>query len=65
MVSCQQIPQLPATTDQSVRYMNHNSADPLARPDINPKSSSQCGGMTGCNVVVGVNADTDPNKERC
>lgn len=63
--SCQQIPQLPATTDQSAPYLQHNSADPLARTDINPKSSSQCGGMTGHNAMVGANADTGSNKERC
>ncbi len=63
--SCQQIPQLPATTDQSVVYLNHNSADLLAGADINPKPSSQCRGMTGHNAVVGANADMASNKERC
>lgn len=63
--SCQQIPQLPATTDQSVAYLNHNSADLLARADINPKPSSQCGGMTGHNAAVRANADTGSNKKRC
>lgn len=64
--SCQQIPQLPATTDQSIAYLNHSSADLLAIADINPKSSSQCGGTSGRNVVmVGASADTGSNKERC
>lgn len=62
--SCQQIPQLPATTDQSVTYLN--STDLLARADINPKHYSQCGGTSGHDMlVVGANADTGSNKERC
>lgn len=67
--SCQQIPQLPATTDQSVAYLNHNSTDLLARADINPKPSSQRGGTSGNDVaavvVVGANSDTGSNKQRC
>ncbi|KAK5857410.1 hypothetical protein PBY51_010658 [Eleginops maclovinus] len=46
-------------------HQNHNRADLLATADINPKPLRQCGGMTGHNVVVGANADTGPNKERC
>lgn len=66
MGSCQQIPQLPATTDQSIAYLNHSGADLLAIADINPKSSSQCGGTSGSNVVVvGANADTGSNEGRC
>lgn len=65
--NCQQIPQLPATTDPSVAYLNHSSTDLLARADINPKPSSQCGGTSGHDVVmvVGADADTGSNKERC
>lgn len=64
--SCQQIPQLPAITDQSVAYLQHNSTDLPASADINTKPSSQCGGTSGHNVmVVGANADTGSNKERC
>lgn len=62
--SCQQIPQLPATIDQSVPYLKHNCANPLARTDINPKPSSQRKGITGYKVV-GANADTGTKEERC
>lgn len=62
--SCQQIPQLPATIDQSVPYLKHNCANPLARTDINPKPSSQREGITGYKVV-GANADTGTKEERC
>lgn len=41
----------------------NNSADPWAMADIHPRSSSQCRGMTGHNVVR-VNTDTGPNEEK-
>lgn len=62
--SCQQIPQHPATIDQSVLYLNHNRSNPLARTDINPKPSSQCEGKTG-HKVVEANADAGSTEERC
>lgn len=63
--NCQQIPRLPATTNQWVTYLS--STDLLARADTKPKHYSQCGGTSGHDmlVVVGANADTGSNKERC
>lgn len=49
-----EIMELPAITDQSaLRHLIHNSADPAATADINPKSFGQCGKLTGPQRRVG------------